>query len=258
MKISYVALISSLFMTTMAGAQPTASPDSPTDMHRYRGCIAAIPTNAREAEDFAIQWRARGGGLPARHCQAMAQLEQERFAEASATLVEAARAAEVEKSPLAADFWGQAGNAAILAGDNKMALTYLDTAIAQAGNFSPVRTAGFHIDRARVHAEGNNLDASRVDLDKALELAPEDPLAWTLSAALARRAGDPGRATRDIARASELAPSDPDVVFEQGNIAAANGDVPAARRVWQQVVKAAPLTEAAELAKKALAESAGN
>lgn len=255
MKIPVFAAISSLFISGMTVAQPVDNPNAPSDMHRYQGCIAAIPTNAREAEDFAIQWRARGGGLPARHCQAMAQLEQERFAEAAATLVEGARAAEVEKSPLAADFWGQAGNAAILAGDNKMALTCLDTAIVQAGNLSAVRTAGFHIDRARVHAESNHPDAARADLDKALELTPEDPLAWTLSAALARRAGDPGRATRDIARASELAPSDPDVVFEQGNIAAANGDLSSARRVWQQVVKAAPLTEAAELAKKALEES---
>ena len=73
-----------------------------------------------------------------------------------------------------------------------------------------------------------------------------------LSAALARRQQDLPRARADIAKAAALAPADPDVQFEQGAIAAASGDLPAARRLWQQVVAAAPGTEAATLATRAL------
>lgn len=239
-----------------AWAQDGEAAKEPTDAQRYQGCINAIPTHAAEAEEFALQWRGRGGGLPAHHCQGLAQLQQGRFAESAATLAAAARAAETEKSPFAADFWGQAGNAAVLAGDNRMALGYFTTAITQAGTDAPERAAAFLVDRARVQTEIGEMAAARADLDHALALDPEDADAWMLSAALARRQDDIGRAVREIARASELAGDDPDVMLEQGNIAAANGDVATARQVWEQVRRVAPQTPAAELAQKALTQSA--
>ena len=246
-------LLSALAAMLLAAPLLAQSPDSTLDKRRYEGCINAIPTDAAKAEQFAVQWRAEGGGLPARHCQAMAQLQQERFAEAAATLVLAAKAAETEKSPFAADFWGQAGNAAFLGGDSKAAAAHFSTAIAQAGAFSPKRTAAFHIDRARTYTDLGDTTQARADLDMALRLAPEDPIAFALSAALARREGDKARAAADIAKASSLAPSDPDVMLEQGNVAAAAGDVATARQVWAMVVRAAPQSAAAQLAERALA-----
>jgi hypothetical protein len=44
-------------------------------------------------------------------------------------------------------------------------------------------------------------------------------------------------------------------MLEQGNVAAANGDLPAARMVWERVGRAAPGTEAARLAARALADN---
>lgn len=237
-----------------AAKKPAAeAPKAPTDSQRYDGCIRAIPTHAAEAEEFAIQWRARGGGLPARHCQALAELQQGRYQTAMISLVAAARTAEQQKSPFAPDFWGQAGNAAMLAGEDAQALTYFNTAITQAGDADPVRAAGLHVDRARALTDAGRLDDARADLDKALELRRDDPIAWTLSAALARRQDDMGRAVREIAEASDLAPSDPDVMFEQANIAAANGDMDSARKVWAMVEKASPDTQAGKLAHRALA-----
>lgn len=240
-----------LLLALTAAAPPEKAAKGPTEAQRYDGCIRAIPTNAHEAELFAMQWRARGGGLPARHCQALAQLQQRRFAEAAANLAMAAQAAEAEKSPFAADFWGQAGNAALLGGDNATARTYLTTAITAVG--SGPRAAPFRVDRARAQVELGDLAAARQDLDAALAADREDPEGWLLSAALARRQGDIGRAAREIERASTLAPSDPDIMFEQGNIAAANGDIATARLVWARVEKAAPGSSAADLAAKALA-----
>lgn len=232
----------------------TAQPLDPAlDRKRYDGCVRSIDAAAATAETYATEWAARGGGLPARHCLALAQLRQNKFAEAEATLVAAAGEAAAAKSPFAADFWGQAGNAALLAGRSEPAIGHFTAAIASAGEFAPKRLAAFHIDRARAEAELGLLAEARADLDRALELDRDDPHAWMLSAALARRAGDLGQAVRDIARASTLAPSDPDIMFEQGNIAAANGDSAAARRVWTMVTKAAPGTPAADLAAQALA-----
>lgn len=247
------AVFAFLLSAPLLAQGPDSTPDSTLDKRRYEGCVNAIPTDAAKAEQFAVQWRAEGGGLPARHCQALAQLHQERFAEASATLAQAAKTAETEKSPFAADFWGQAGNAAFLAGDSKAAAAHFSTAIAQSGSFSPKRTAAFHIDRARAYTELGDIPQARGDLDKALTLGGEDAIALTLSAALARREGDKARAAADIAKASSLSPSDPDVMLEQGNVAAASGDLETARQVWAMVVRAAPQTAAAQIAERALA-----
>jgi tetratricopeptide (TPR) repeat protein len=241
-----------VFALPVSAQAPAGGYDPGLDRKRYDGCVRAIEADAAKAEQFAVEWQGMGGGLPARHCQALAQLHRQQFAAAAATLVKAAQAAEAAKSPLAADFWGQAGNAAFLAGDSRGAIGHFTSAITAAGAFAPARTAGLLIDRARAAAELGELPAARIDLDRALALNKEDGVAWMLSAALARRQNDLARASRDISRASTLSPSDPDIMFEQGNIAAANGDAEAARRVWEMTVKAAPGTQAAELASKAL------
>lgn len=249
------ALLAALLVcapAALAQGVPGATYDPSLDRKRYDGCVRAIPTDAAKAEQFALEWQGMGGGLPARHCQALAQLHRGQFAAAASTLVKAAQIAEAEKSPLAADFWGQAGNAAMLAGDSRGAIGHFTTAITQAGEFAPLRTANLLVDRARANTELGNIPAARADIDKALTLNRDDPIAWMLSAALARRENNMARATQEISRASTLAPSDPDIMFEQGNIAAANGDMEAARKVWAMTVKAAPGTPAAELAGKAL------
>lgn len=227
--------------------------DPALDAKRYDGCVRAIPTDAKAAENFAIQWQSKGGGLPARHCQALAQLELGNPAGAAQTLAKAAQAAEIRKAPHAADFWGQAGNAALLAGDAKSAVGYFNSAIVAAGEFAPIRTANLLIDRARAQVELNNPAAARADLDRATRLAPNEATGWLLSATLARRQNDAARAKADIARAAALSPTDPDIQFEQGAILVAAGDLEAARKLWETLVKSAPGTAAAGLAGKALA-----
>ncbi|MGL6042709.1 MAG: tetratricopeptide repeat protein [Sandaracinobacteroides sp.] len=253
--IAVLALLAApvLAQQTPALQNPGETLDPALDRARYEGCIRAIQTNATKAEQFALEWQLRGGGLPARHCQALAQLQQQNYPAAAATLARAAQAAEAQKSPLVADFWGQAGNAAFLAGDSKGAAGYFTSAITAAGPFAPQRTAALLIDRARVHADAQDLPAARADLDKALALNANDSTAWLLSAALARRQGDLPRARLEIARAVALNPADADVLFEGGNIAAMSGDQAAARRHWEAALKAGPGTQAAELAGKALA-----
>lgn len=226
---------------------------APSDRARYDGCVRAIPTNAAAAEAYANEWRARGGGLPARHCLALAQLAQDKPAAAAATLEAAARAAEAERSPVAPDFWGQAGNAALLANDARAAIRHFGAALAL--NPPPAQQAALRVDRARAAVEGGDPALARTDLDAAARLAPEEPAAWLLSAALARRANDLPRARADIARAVRLDASNSDVRFESANIAAASGDLAAARAEWQALAAAAPGTPAADLAAKALAAS---
>ena len=226
---------------------------NPADRGRYQSCIAQTQSDPAKAIETANTWRAAGGGLPARHCLAMAYLAQERFAPAAVALEQAAQAAEAERDPAASDLWGQAGNAALLAGDTANAHGYLSTALVGAGR-DPTRRGQLLIDRARASVELGKLADARADLDQAVTALPNEPAAWLLHATLARREGQIARAAESIGRAAKLAPNDPDVLLEQGNVAGAQGDAAAARTHWQAAVKAAPNTPAGQLAAKALAQ----
>lgn len=239
---------------------PGAMGPRPDQKTLYEACIAAAQGGEAElAEKFARAWIAENnGGLPGRQCLGVAQVELGRTAEAARTLAEAARLAEVAKSPMVPDLWGQAGNAALLAGDARTARDHLSSAITAAGPHAPKLTAGLLADRARALVELGELAGARADLDRALALVPGDVTALLLSAALAQRQRDIGRAQRDIAAASALAPSDPDVMFEQGNVAAAAGDLSTARAVWQAVIRAAPGSDAAALSRRKLEAAPAN
>lgn len=251
--------LTSVLLIGLAAATATTAAHAqrgPGDRDRYQRCIAETRSDAARAIETANAWRAAGGGLPARHCLAMAYLAQERFAPAAVALEQAARAAEAERDPAAADLWGQAGNAALLAGDTAKAHTYLSSALSGAGP-DGARRGQLLIDRARASVELGRPGDARGDLDAAMRLMPKEPAAWLLSATLARRQGEYLRASNEIAEAAKLVPNDPDIMLEQGNIAGAQGDPAAARGFWEAVVKAAPETPAGQEAAKALAANAG-
>ncbi|NWO96071.1 hypothetical protein GY976_23295, partial [Escherichia coli] len=71
-------------------------------------------------------------------------------------------------------------------------------------------------------------------------------------ATLARRAGDLGRAARDITEALRRAPDDPSIQLEAGNVAAASDNEADARTAWNRAIELAPGTNIASAARKAL------
>ena len=93
-----------------------------------------------------------------------------------------------------------------------------------------------HLDRARALVAAGRIDEARDEFGKVHELVPEDPLGWLLSATLARRTDNLGRALADITVAAKLAPRDADIALEAGNIAVSSGDYAGARRNWEQAV----------------------
>lgn len=198
-----------------------AAPErSAQDAARYRECLAVVRTAPAHAADLAAAWRLEGGGLPARHCLALALTAQGQPAAARAELESAARTAEATHDPLTAALWGQAGNAALLGGDPTHARAHLTTALLAGTASAPGERAGWLIDRARAAVALGEPAPARADLDAALALTPGDPLARLLSATLARHQGDLVRARRDIAEAQRLAPNDPEVIAEAKRIGA--------------------------------------
>ncbi|WP_448578379.1 tetratricopeptide repeat protein [Thermaurantiacus sp.] len=252
--LSGLLLLQSVPVGPPALPMPGTAGPRPDAATLYEACVTAVSEGQADlAERFARAWIAENrGGVPARQCLGLAQNAQGRHADAMRSFAEAARAGEQEKNPRVAELWGQAGNAALLAGNPAEAVTYFTSGLAAAGAFAPRLSAGLLVDRARALVEAGNLVQARRDLDRARALDPEDKTAALLSAALARREGDLGRAQREIAAASAMAPNDPDIMFEQGNIAALAGDTETARRVFEALIQSAPGSEAAKLARARL------
>src|SRR4029077_7984654 len=108
------------------------------------------------------------------------------------------------------------------------------------------------VDRARAQVmQGSEADAETT-LATARTLDPQSPLAWLLSATLARRLGKLDDAQGFIQTAGELSPNYPEIGLEAGVIAMLAGHRDAAEASWHSVVELAPDSEAAARARACL------
>jgi len=247
--------VTPLLAALLLAAPPLPAAHAPAATAQAKTCIDLVRADPAKAVATADDWRRKGGGLDAGQCGALALAALERWNEAAVAFEGAALEAAKLRDVRAADYWVQGGNAWLAAGDPAKARKDFDTALAS-GTLPPKLAGEVHLDRARASAAAGDAAGARADIDKALALVPQDPFAWYLSAALARRQSDLPRAKTDIAKALAIAPEDPQLLLEAGNIAGSGGDVEAARALFQRVVKAAPASDAGKAAAAALAANA--
>ena len=214
----------------------------------FQACLDEAIQSPEQGVAFAQKWRLEGGSFYARHCMGFAYARAERWAPAIVSFEQAAdeaeRGGEMAQS---ARLWAQAGNAALAAGDPAKARTSFDAALAR-GLPDGVEKGETHLDRARALVALAEVKEARDSLDVALAQVPQDPLAWLLSATLARRAGELKLAQAHIARAVQLSPDDASVALEEGNIAVLTDHADIARSAWQRAVKLAPQSPAGKAA----------
>jgi tetratricopeptide (TPR) repeat protein len=235
----------------LQAATPAAAPASPPGNSRFEACTALAKTDPAKAAAQAEAWRTSGGGLPARECLGVAFAAQERWGPATIAFEQAAVDAEIQRDGRAGNLWVQAGNAALAGGDAGKARQAFDRAL-KLPVLSDAMRGEAHLDRGRALVDLNDLSGARADIDRSLKLVPADPLAWLLSATLARRQKDKDRAATDIAHAAQLAPDDPAVIFETGNIAELRGDRTAAQAAWARAAEKDPEGPAGKAAMAAL------
>lgn len=216
-------------------------------------CAALAASDAVAAERRTSGDRSAAG----RACLGLALAGQSRFAEAASAFEEAARVSELARDGAAARYWAQAGNAWLAGEQPAKARAALDAALA-AGTLQGLDRGEAALDRARALVATGDSKAARADLDLALADAADDPLAWLLSATLARRTGDLERARSDIAQALRRSPDDAQVQLEAGNIAALGGDEEGARAAWTEAARIAPDRPAGQSAAQALTQFAAN
>jgi tetratricopeptide (TPR) repeat protein len=234
----------------LAATVSTAIAPSPTEI-RYNSCVELAEKSPVSAIKAANSWLVEGGGVLARECLGLAFATQGRWISAATAFEQAARQAEREGDGRAARLWVQAGNAALAGGEAARARGFLDAGLI-GGQLTGAEKGEAHLDRGRALVALRQHAAARLDLDAALKLVPADPLAWLLSATLARRMEDLPRAVKDISEASRLSPDDAQVALEAGNIAVLHGAPAAARTAWEAAVKNAPASPAGKAAAAAL------
>ncbi len=237
--------------TAAPPAKAPATAAGNIEAERYQSCLATAGREPALAVTEATKWLGAGGGVPARHCLALAYLAQQQYIPAALALEAAAHAAQAANDPHVGELWGQAGNAALAGSDANRALGYFTTALGT--GVIGIDRAEVLIDRARAEVELKRDAAARTDLDEAVRLDPASPYAWLLRATLARRDGDLKSAEASILEAAQRAPDDADVALEAGNIAVAQGNLPLARQAWSPAAAAAPGSPAAIAAAQALA-----
>lgn len=242
-----------------AAAPPTAHHAAPIDprspAERYAACVKQSDTDATAAIRTATSWAAAGGGIAAAQCLGVAKSAAGDWRGAADAFIAAATIAGELKDMRTGDLWVSAGNAALAGGDAARARSALDNALAVPTLVGPMRGEAL-VDRARADVAAGDQPAARVDLNAALVLVPQDPVAWLLSATLARRMGDAARAATDINEAETRAPKEPAVALEAGNIAAGAGNMTAARADWTRARDADPDGDIGQEAINDLAASA--
>lgn len=246
-------MILPLMLLSQAAPAPTApAPKAPVTLQsRYEDCVNLATDDPPRGETAAIAWRTKGGSFFARQCLGIAYANQAKWSLAAAEFEGAASDAEVARDARAANYWAQAGNAWLAASQPLAARKDLDAALA-AGTLEGLNLGEAMFDRGRALVALGDLESARVDIDKALEHAGDDPLIWLASATLARKMDDLPRARKDIAQAFNRSPDAAEVYLEIGNIAAMGGDEAGARSAWNDAARIAPSSAAAASARDAL------
>jgi tetratricopeptide (TPR) repeat protein len=234
-----------------AAATQTEPPPAPALPPRLEQCIATANGNSDAGIAAANQWLVEGGGALARHCLGYAQARAGKWQAAVTAFEAGARELERTDAPGAARLWAQAGNAALAGGDAAKARADFDAAAA-IGLPAGIERGELRLDRARALVALGDLPGARTDLDQALADVPQDPLAWLLSATLARRMDALPLAQAHIAEAARRAPDDASVATEQGVIAALSGQDSAARAAFRHAMALAPTSAAGEAARRYL------
>ncbi len=231
-----------------AGGVPLAS-----DKSRFAACSVQARSNPSRGIAAAQAWRIEGGGVPARHCLALAQFEAGDYPASLASFEAAAKmaASAPDGAEEARALWVAAATAALIANRPEPALGFLDQALAGKPD------AGLLLMRAEALVDlGREADAMPA-IEQALALDAAVENGWLLKATLARRLGRLEAAEAAILEAARRLPADSpeqaDVQLEAGNIAFASGKTELARAAWTAVASGEPEQPATKAAAAALA-----
>jgi len=234
-------------------AQPEEMPPLPPAPPRlgegpdYEHCLAMLADDPTGAYAFADAWEATGGGAPALHCRALAEIALG-DPQAGAELLEKTVAASQAPDSSRAAVLGEAVQAWLMADDPARGYDAASNALA----LSP-DNPDLLIDRSITAATMERYMDAIDDLDRALTLDPGRLDALVFRAAAWRNESRLPRAREDIDRAIVLDPDNPEALLERGIERKLAGDADGARADWERTKMLDPDTATADLAEQNLA-----
>ncbi|WP_454598185.1 tetratricopeptide repeat protein [Qipengyuania sp. SM2507] len=236
----------------------SAANRGPRPASRLVECLRLAAEDAEAAYDSATSWRANARDAEraqAAHCQGLALVRMERYAEARDIFAVARGEVGDDNPTYRARLGAMAGNAAMAGREAGAAIAHFERAIVDASSAGQGDIAtGLEIDLARALVAAERPEDAIAALGRAREASPGDPRAWLLSAKLSRQLGRLMEAQRQIEQAATLAPRDPTVGLEAGVIAALANRPEDARRSFESVLLVAPDGAEAERARAYLAQ----
>lgn len=230
----------------------------PLPLRPENGCLLAVESDPERSAEVARAALASAQGrekVRAGLCLGVALADLDRWGEARTAFTQARDTADPSDHLSRARLGAMAGNAALADGKAGDALMLLGPAATEAKTASDgALGASIALDRARALVSlGQNGEAAAALAD-ARTADPDNAQAWLLSATLARRQKNLIEAQTQIEKAAQLAPQDPEVGLEAGVIAVLGGRDEAARRSWTSVLNTSPDSPAAVTAKDYLAQ----
>jgi len=215
----------------------------------YDRCMRLADAQPVEAQKEAMQWRTKGGGYAAEHCEAAALLNLKQYDEAAKRFHDVAEGTTAEDADLRAEAYDQAAEAWLMAQKPQNARAELDAGL----KLTP-KDVRLLMDRAQAEGLAHDFWAALDDLNAALDIEPNRIEALVLRAAAYRQVDATDLAVDDVARAISLQPQFPDAYLERGTLRAIKGDYDGAREDWNRVKQLAPGSFAADLAQHDLAK----
>lgn len=235
----------------IAALLPAARADSDADSvtldsaQEYKDCLLLAKRRPDQAVESAVAWEKQGGGDAARHCKALALINLDRPEDGALELERIAQTLPTDKAPLAADLFGQAGQAWIKAGKPQLALHDQNEGL----KVQP-KNVDLLIDRALNYGNSGMYGDAATDLTAAAGLAKDRPEIFALRAAAYRHLDNKAAALNDVEVALKISPDFPLALLERGKLRLLKGDEDGARQDWLKVVNKAPNTPAADEAQR--------
>jgi tetratricopeptide (TPR) repeat protein len=212
--------------------------------NEYESCMTLAQRTPEAAYGSAKTWADKGGGAAALQCGAVALINMDRPKDAAPMLERAGVLMATDKPKLAAELYGQAGQAWTMANDITRALNAQNEALALAPD-----NPDLLVDRAFTYRARDDFRSAIADLDKAHDLDPVRADVLTYRASAWRFLKDNAKALADADAALELDPENAEALLERGIVKRLTNDPEGARADWMQVVALAGGTPTGDAAK---------
>ncbi|MBO6504642.1 MAG: tetratricopeptide repeat protein [Kordiimonadaceae bacterium] len=227
------------------GAQAQSGND---DANRYGKCVDTAERAPDRGINLALEWQLEGGGVPARHCEALGLFFAGEYSEAAIRLENLADDMRIGRgmplrgderstatASMLADTYRQAANA-WLKGDE---LERAEAAIGQALALVPEKSAledSIREDHAYIAAAEGDYQLALEELDFVYRRNRQRTDLLLFIASAARALENYAQAETSLNQYIEAFPSDPSAFLELGNLKDATGDRTAARSAWLKVL----------------------